>query len=122
MNNDLATFRDPHLFMPERFLKADEKTLVVIPNAREWRTHAFGFGRQVCPGEHLAGEMLFINAATTLATLNIGKAVDESGTPIEPDLNYLPGIINHPKPWKCKIEARSPKAAALLRQAVECVA
>ncbi|KDQ21284.1 hypothetical protein BOTBODRAFT_25707 [Botryobasidium botryosum FD-172 SS1] len=116
---DPSVFKDPHRFMPERFLEADGKTPVEMSHAREWGTRAFGYGRRSCAGMHLANETLFINIVTALATLNISKGVDESGTPIEPDLNYLPGVINHPKPWKCKIEARSPRAAALLREAVE---
>ncbi|KDQ08290.1 hypothetical protein BOTBODRAFT_139179 [Botryobasidium botryosum FD-172 SS1] len=119
MHNNPAVFKDARTFQPERFLEADGKTPVVVPYAKEWGSFVFGFRRRICPGQALADDTLFINVATTLATLSISKALNEHGAPIEPDLNHIPGAISHPKPFACKIEPRSSEAAELPKQAAE---
>lgn len=54
---------------------------------------AFGFGRRVCPGRHLAYESTWIAIATTLAAFNICKAKDDSGNPISPPEDYVEGFL-----------------------------
>lgn len=62
-----------------------------------FRIYTFNFSDplllRICPGQHVAEDTLFINVATTLATLDISKGLDKNGLPIEPDLNYIPGVI-----------------------------
>ncbi|EMD35958.1 hypothetical protein CERSUDRAFT_53073 [Gelatoporia subvermispora B] len=60
---------DPQTFLPERFL--DDSTTTPDPTA--W---AFGFGRRICPGRHLAENSLFIIVATMLTVFNISPPKD----------------------------------------------
>jgi cytochrome P450 len=79
---DVATFN------PERFLKDGE----LNPEVR-YPDAAFGYGRRICPGRHLAGDSMFITFASVLATFDISRAVDENGNVITPTLFYSTGII-----------------------------
>jgi len=57
---------------------------------------------------------MFLTIAMSLAVFNISKGRSEFGQIIEPSLDYQPGIINHPNPFRCTITPRSPKAASLI--------
>ncbi|EGN99063.1 hypothetical protein SERLA73DRAFT_73633 [Serpula lacrymans var. lacrymans S7.3] len=100
-------YREPDLFKPERFL-GDHPEL-------DPRTVAFGYGRRICPGMHLADASIFITCATTLAVLNITKWV-ENGVEITPTLDGLAGTVSHPAPFKCSIKPRSSEAEALIHE------
>jgi len=118
MNNNEAVYPQPTRFMPERFLEADGVTPVVIPYAKDFGSHAFGFGRRICPGLHIADASLFITIATTLAVLDIKKDVDANGVEIDFVPETISGIVTHIKPWPCRITARSDAMATLVRQSV----
>jgi cytochrome P450 len=105
--HDPETFHEPMTFKPERFLgptsEPDPHTLV------------FGFGRRVCPGRVLADSSLYLSIAQSLAVFNICKTIDENGREVEPVVQFLPGIISHPLPFKTSLEPRSSKHKELIR-------
>ncbi|KAF8550635.1 cytochrome P450 [Imleria badia] len=103
--HDESTYPDPFVFRPERFLGETPQP--------DPQNACFGFGRRICPGYHLAEASLFISVAMSLAVLNISKDVVD-GVQVTPDADVTSGTISHPKPFKCRITARSPKAAALV--------
>ncbi|KAJ7065512.1 cytochrome P450 [Mycena amicta] len=109
--HDKDVYPDPYSFNPDRFL-IDGK---LNPDVRDPSMAAFGFGRRICPGRHMATETLFISVASILATLNIDKCVDENGNTIEPTYDYFPGIISSPLPFKCSITPRSSQAAEAIQ-------
>ncbi|KAF9479499.1 cytochrome P450 [Pholiota conissans] len=115
MLQDENDYPDPSNFRPERFLK-DGK---LDPSVRDPAQIAFGFGRRICPGSHIATSVLWLTAASILSTFNISKAVDENGMPIEPNVEYKSGLICHPYPFKCSIKPRSKEAEALIRSAAD---
>ncbi|KAF8510041.1 cytochrome P450 [Gautieria morchelliformis] len=115
MHNDPRVFPNPSEFRPERFLGA-EKQEDVTANPSEL---AFGFGRRICPGQHLAEPFLFLSVAMTLAAFTITKALDDHDNIIEPEIEWMPGAISHPKPFKCQIKPRSTQAVALIRRVIE---
>ncbi|KAJ7639928.1 cytochrome P450 [Mycena rosella] len=102
--HDEAVYPDPHTFKPERFL-LDGRLNPAVRNPES----AFGFGRRLCPGRHMAISSIWITVASLLATFDIRKAVDEDGRTIEP---------SGPLPFKCCITPRSPGTVALINGAV----
>ncbi|KAJ7209147.1 cytochrome P450 [Mycena pura] len=107
-------YPEPHAFKPERFL-LDGKLNPAVKNPEV----AFGFGRRMCPGRHMALSSIWITVASILATFDITKAVDEEGKVIEPSYEYLSGLISTPLPFKCSFTPRSQDAAALIKAAVK---
>ncbi|THU91607.1 cytochrome P450, partial [Dendrothele bispora CBS 962.96] len=69
-------------FIPERFLDQDGK----VDSTKNYYLYdtAFGWGRRICPGKDLAHEMLWLTAASLLATFDITDPVDADGKPIDP--------------------------------------
>ncbi|KAJ7065520.1 cytochrome P450 [Mycena amicta] len=108
--HDEDMYPDPHSFNPDRFL-IDGK---LNPDVRDPDKAAFGFGRRICPGKHMATDSIFISVASMLATLTIEKCIDEHGNRIEPTFDYLPGTLSEPLPFKCSITPRSTQAAQII--------
>ena len=75
---------------------------------------AFGFGRRVCPGRHLADNTVYLNVAQSLAVFDIGKFV-ENGREVEPEVSFEPGVVSHPAPFKARIRPRSPHHESLIK-------
>jgi cytochrome P450 len=68
MLHDPASYPEPDIFKPERFLNADG-SLRDDPNL----TSAFGFGKRICPGRHFVSATLFIVAASLFSVFNIER-------------------------------------------------
>ncbi|KIJ97415.1 hypothetical protein K443DRAFT_133869 [Laccaria amethystina LaAM-08-1] len=111
MLHDDNDYPEPEKFNPDRFLDKDGK---LDPNVMDPARMAFGFGRRICPGSHIAHSNLWLVAASILATFNITKALDESGKEVEPGLEYITGLIMRPAPFKCTIKPRSQETADLI--------
>lgn len=105
--NDPDVYSNPSAFEPERFIAPRHE-----PDPAET---AFGHGRRICPGQHLAEMGLFWTISRILAVLEIRKAVDESGRPLEATRRFLPGMISHPAEFPFDIVARSPAHAKLVQ-------
>ena len=105
--HDPEVYSEPMAFKPERFLGEKPE-----PDARQ---HCFGYGRRICPGRLLADSSVFLTIAQSLAAFNIGKALDDNGKPIEPKVEFTPGIISHPAPFQCTIKPRSAQHEQLIR-------
>ncbi|KAJ7146919.1 cytochrome P450 [Mycena epipterygia] len=110
---DENMYPDPTAFKPERFLRDGKLNPDVIdPQA------AFGFGRRICPGRHMAMSSVWITLVSILAVFDITKAVGEDGKIIEPSYEYSPDLISAPLPFKCSIKPRSTDAVALIEATV----
>jgi hypothetical protein len=96
-------------FKPERFLPINGSLPEPDPHKL-----SFGFGRRICPGHFLADSSLFLNIAQVLAVFQINKAV-EKGQAIDPPMNFLPGVISHPAPFRTSVIPRSQQHEALIR-------
>ena len=93
-------------FDPQRFL--------VSPPPTEPTSYIFGFGRRICPGRLLAEASVWLTIAKSLAALAIRKGM-EDGKEIEPSVQFTPGIVSHPVPFKATIKPRGPKHEELIR-------
>ncbi|KAJ7142235.1 cytochrome P450 [Mycena epipterygia] len=106
---DEDMYPDSSTFKPERFLR-DGK---LNPDVRDPQA-AFGFGRRICPGRHMAMSSVWIAVVSILAVFDITKAVEDDGQEIEPTYEYSSDFVSGPLPFKCSIRPRSRDAAALI--------
>ncbi|KAF4616302.1 hypothetical protein D9613_008357 [Agrocybe pediades] len=116
MLHDPQTYPDPEAFKPERFLKPDG---TLDMSVRDPATVAFGFGRRICPGAHIAEFTFWIVVASVLSTFNISEALDEKGQEIEPTMEYRSAVTFEPMSFKCKIEPRHEGVKTLIQGAME---
>ncbi|KAG1869668.1 cytochrome P450 [Suillus tomentosus] len=65
--NDPEVFPDPHRFNPQRWI--DDAGRV----RDDLRFFTFGFGRRVCPGQHLANRSIFINTALIMWAFRLSE-------------------------------------------------
>ncbi|KAI0078416.1 cytochrome P450 [Panus rudis PR-1116 ss-1] len=110
MLHDPEEYPDPYEFKPERFIKVGK----LDPNVRDPTTIAFGFGRRICPGRHLANATLFIVIASTLHTFNIEP---KDGERFDPNTMIETGVISGPTKLPCIVKSRSKDAEHLVRGA-----
>ncbi|KAF9074345.1 cytochrome P450 [Rhodocollybia butyracea] len=95
-------------FRPERFLNEDG-TL----RSDEDEHSAYGFGRRICVGRHVADNSLFINIATVLWALNIVPSTDKE-VPQEQKRDSLRDIMNRPPELQRNFIPRFPEVEGIL--------
>ena len=77
-------------FIPERFLTKDGTQIdPSVPDPVE----AFGYGRRICPGRHLADTAVFLAIAYSLWAFDISCPLDQYGRPIKPTGEYTSGLL-----------------------------
>ncbi|KAL4246397.1 cytochrome P450 family protein [Abortiporus biennis] len=114
MLNDPETYPAPTTFNPERFLDEHGRINTDVPDPS---SIAFGFGRRICPGRFMVKESMWITIASILSTFNIVPKVGADGQPIIPHEEFTDGLLSHPKPFTCNIQARSREHEALIYSA-----
>ncbi|KAI9431005.1 cytochrome P450 [Lactarius psammicola] len=108
-NPDL--FPDQETFKPGRFLNEDG-----IFRDDPTISFAFGAGKRICPGRHLAEATLFIVTASVFSVFNVTKAKDENGheTPVTPAMQN-DAVASHPVKFECAINPRDKVAEDLIK-------
>ncbi|KAJ7234222.1 cytochrome P450-like protein [Mycena rebaudengoi] len=114
ISHDETLYPDLYAFKPERFLLDSEPNIDV--RAPDF---AFGYGRRVCPGRHMAMSSMWITIASILSTFDITKAVGDDGNVIEPTYEFDTGIASLSSPFKCSITPRSKQATELIQATVK---
>ncbi|KAE8379019.1 cytochrome P450 [Aspergillus bertholletiae] len=109
MAHDPDRYHDATEFKPERFLGVNGRTPEYDPHFL-----SFGFGRRICPGQHLAAANLYLGVARCLAVFNIAHAVRD-GKEVPVTREFSKGIISHPAPFELSIRVRSPDHERLIR-------
>ncbi|PYI17056.1 cytochrome P450 [Aspergillus violaceofuscus CBS 115571] len=89
---DEHVFQDPHSFLPESWIKNPD-----LP------TCAFGLGRRLCPGEHLARSSLHLVISRMLWASDIQHVGNAPPDPFA----MTQGISSRPQPFKAKFRPRS---------------
>ena len=117
---DAQRHPNPHNFEPERWMNGNWEFSAAEAAAQKdptKRDHfAYGVGRRICPGIHVAETTLFLLVSRVLWMFNIRK-VDEMGREIDVDVNaYAGGGLAKPSPFKARIVPRSESHAEILRQ------
>jgi cytochrome P450 len=105
--HDSEVYPNPEQFMPERYLdRLPSGAWSTRTDVRDPRDFAFGFGRRICPGVHIAEQSLFAMVATVLHTLSVGRSKDVDGNEIVPQPDAGSGLLSHPKPFEYTIRMR----------------
>jgi cytochrome P450 len=99
-------YTNPLSFNPDRFMGGVSE--------RDPREICFGFGRRICPGQHLADASVWLSCAVALAALRVRPMKDAEGREVLPEPEMTSGTISHPKPFQCEIAPRSERAHALV--------
>ena len=114
---DPKLHKDPDAFEPSRYLNKPLSAADYINANNPYdRDHfAYGAGRRVCPGVHVAERSLYINIVRTLWGFNITKPVGKDGKPIDPDTSMVRGFLSVPVPFRCEITPRTARHAEVIR-------
>ncbi|KAI0031068.1 cytochrome P450 [Vararia minispora EC-137] len=104
---------DADVFNPERYLKEGYIHAESDP-AQEEGHFAFGFGRRICIGRHIANASLFIDMAIMLWAMNIDRAPDAPFVDATGWVDH--GVEISPVPFKIKTTPRFPEALAILEE------
>ncbi|KAA1472647.1 cytochrome P450 [Dentipellis sp. KUC8613] len=99
---------DAELFEPRRWLERPEGVGDILEGHP-----AFGFGRRVCPGKHLAGQSLFLVVSNMCFYFDIAE---KEGAPVDTQ-RYTPGFIMQPEPFECSIVPRKGREAEIESEA-----
>lgn len=105
MDSDDQVFENPDDFMPERWIENEKLPFV-----------AFGYGKRVCPGQHIAKRSLFIVISRVLWAYDLTHAY-EKGKRVEIDPhNIVRNILAGPVPFKAAFKPRSPERYRIVEE------
>ncbi|KAF8161637.1 cytochrome P450 [Crassisporium funariophilum] len=114
MTHDENVYKNPFKFNPDRFF--DQNGQLNDDN----RILAYGFGRRVCVGKHVASATVWLAIVSVLATFDITKAKDKLGNDIEINDEYIDfGLLSHKKPFECSFTPRSAVSCQLVEDTME---
>ncbi|KAJ3523975.1 hypothetical protein NMY22_g11206 [Coprinellus aureogranulatus] len=123
LNNENEYGVDVLEYNPDRFLRmkaGGEPGVEINPDIRNPNTIAFGFGRRICPGLHIAQSTLWLTAACLLTIFDFEAPASGKATYVnrlgKVDERFDPGFLCHPKEFKCEFKLRSEEARELVRQ------
>ncbi|KAG8738098.1 hypothetical protein FRC10_007291 [Ceratobasidium sp. 414] len=104
--HDPAVYTNPGEFCPDRYFGGEP--------APDPALYAFGFGRRVCPGAHIAQQSLWLAISNILASFTISKALGADGMEITPKELFTNDVLSQPEPFDCSIRVRSSASRALI--------
>jgi hypothetical protein len=125
---DPTRFSDPDTFSPARYLRDTRSSAdAALSGDPAERDHfAFGAGRRICPGMHVADCTLFIGIARLLWAYNILPPV-EIGTdgkerPVMPDrFDLTPFIVMAPRPFGARFVPRLGRDSVVRMEWEQCM-
>jgi cytochrome P450 len=89
MTRDETVYPSPNVFDPERFFSPEK----MASEACQQVEAIFGFGRRICPGRFFAEANIWVLMTNVIATMDIGKAVDEKGRVIDAPAEYFGSFV-----------------------------
>ncbi|KAH7904937.1 cytochrome P450 [Hygrophoropsis aurantiaca] len=97
ITRDPELFPNPETFDPQRWLTKDGSFRSDI------RTFTYGFGRRICPGQHVANRSIFINAALLLWSFRMAQ---NPAAPVN-TMAFGDGIIAKALPFEVEFTPRT---------------
>ncbi|OBZ66704.1 Fumitremorgin C synthase [Grifola frondosa] len=125
MHHDEELFPNAEKFDPTRFMRTDPQSLKTFDTLSEgggggcghW---AFGFGRRICPGRHLAAKSVWLAITRIAWAFDILPVLDTQGNPILPDRGKCTsGLSVTPERFPVKLVPRSPARVDTVRRLYE---
>lgn len=125
LHHDPVRHPNPDIFDPERYagrtLPASEYINSSDPEQRDhW---AYGSGRRICPGIHLAERNLFLAISKLLWAFHIAPKETARGRPIQVDVNarsgYSEGFLHCPKPFQAEFRIRGEGKREVIKREYE---
>ncbi|KAF8448802.1 cytochrome P450 [Boletus edulis BED1] len=98
ISRDPEVFPDPETFNPRRWLTEDGRV------RRDMHFFTYGFGRRVCPGQHVANRSLYITLAYLLWSFRISER-PEAPIDLGPS-GFRDAIVFHPKSFEAEFVPR----------------
>jgi len=89
ISRDPNVYPNPDHFDPDRWLDSEGKI------RDDLKYPSFGFGRRICPGQHVGKRSIFLNIALLLWSFNITQ---DPSNPID-EYGFVDGVTAHPKPF-----------------------
>ncbi|KAG6813351.1 hypothetical protein H0H92_011899 [Tricholoma furcatifolium] len=102
---DPDLFSDPDVFKPERFLDNQEAKMFKL---------AFGYGRRICPGMHIALQTIFIVLSRMLWAFDVLPVSVNGKQYIPPADDFTNGLISKPANLKYHLTLRHKGVADLI--------
>ncbi|EIW86002.1 cytochrome P450 [Coniophora puteana RWD-64-598 SS2] len=99
--HDEGRYENHMQFNPDRFL--DSKGHLTEDDSHML---AFGFGRRICAGRHLAEATLWSAISCILAAFEFSRAIDQNGNEVDINPKWTVGLTNCPTEFKCSITPR----------------
>ncbi|PBK75563.1 cytochrome P450 [Armillaria solidipes] len=117
--HDPDVYDEPEVFNPDRYLLTEHGTKPGVDDSAFRSTLAFGSGRRICPGMHLANNSLMLNTMNLIWAFQFSPAKDPvTGATLPIDIfDYEKGILTAPRPFQCRITPRSEGKAKLIKRA-----
>ncbi|KAF8192970.1 cytochrome P450 [Pholiota molesta] len=116
--HDPELYDNPDVFNPERYLLTENGTKPGVDGSDLRPNLAFGCGRRICPGIHLAQNSININTMRLLWAFSFAPATDSAtGKLIDVDVNdYQKGILTGPCPFKASITPQSAETMEIIKR------
>ena len=89
MTRNEAKYPNPERFQPERFLRDNGEL------NDDTVGYAYGAGRRICVGRHLADASVWSAIVTILASFNIMPCKDKRGNDVHVEPRWTAGIISY---------------------------
>lgn len=119
-----SLYDDPTTYNPDRFLNHPRLAMDYAgsPDYENRDHYAYGSGRRICVGIHLAERTQWRILARLLWAFSIEPDVDEKGNRMDLDTSdeaWEDGFLICPKPYKVKFVPRSEKHEHIIRKDYE---
>ncbi|KAI0965547.1 putative cytochrome P450 [Xylaria arbuscula] len=119
IHRDAARYPRPDQFDPDRYKdnKQNFYDSAVNPDVSQRDQFAFGAGRRICPGIHVADRSLFLGISRLLWAFDFKRPLDEDGNEIVPDpTKVTQGFLVAPLPFNAIITPRDAKRVEIIRR------